>query len=73
MEKGIILLVRDGEGEEGKIYESLERGGKRHFLFVGLAYEVGKAGRERGNPQCSIFGRANKEGSPRDRNGLSQS
>ena len=45
MEKGIILLVRDGEGEEGKYYDSLQRGGKRHFLLVGLAYEVSKAER----------------------------
>ncbi len=46
IDKGIIQLVRDGRGEAGKYYSSLERGGKRHFLFVGLAYEVGKAERE---------------------------
>ena len=62
MEKGIILLVRDGEGEEGKLYESLQRGGKRHFLFVGLAYEVSKADRERATNQALYLGeRARKE------------
>lgn len=60
MEKGIILLVRDGEGEEGKLYESLERGGKRHFLFVGLAYEVGKAGRERATLNAQYLGERTK-------------
>ena len=49
--KGVIQLVK--EEEAGKVFESLERGGKRHFLLVGLAYEVGKAGRERATFQTS--------------------
>ncbi|QDP64570.1 MAG: hypothetical protein Tp1100DCM00d2C33371621_28 [Prokaryotic dsDNA virus sp.] len=58
--KGIIKLVK--EAEEGKVFESLERGGKRHFLFVGLAYEFGKAGRERATNQALYLGeRARKE------------
>ena len=58
--KGIIKLVK--EAEEGKVFESLERGGRRHFLFVGLAYEFGKAGRERATNQALYLGeRARKE------------
>lgn len=41
--KKVIQSVKDGEGEEGKFYPNLVRGGKRHFLLVGLAYDIKRA------------------------------
>jgi hypothetical protein len=56
--KGVIKLVK--EAEEGKAFESLERGGRRHFLFVGLAYEFSKAGRERATLNAQYLGERTK-------------
>ena len=66
--KGVIQLVK--EEEAGKVYASLDRGGKRHFLLVGLAYEVGKAERERAAFQAQdkyLGERARKEAQERGR------